>query len=138
MVNLSMVAGPTTSYLEQQESWLGGKLGSVSVFGGQADWADWSNSLSSSMGTFGQTGKDILWSVPLIPSGATLGAAATGAYDDKYLALAKKFVATSGNDDQIYIRLGWEFNGTDWNTWSAVGQPQNYVQAYQHVVEAFR
>ena len=139
MVNLSMVAGPTTSYLAQQESWLGGQLGSVSVFGGQADWADWYNSLSSSMGTFGGTGKDILWSVPLIPIGANLGAAATGAYDSKYLELAKKFVATSGNDDQIYIRLGWEFNGAGYNAWDATGgQAQNYVEAYRNVVDAFR
>ena len=139
MVTLSMVAGTTTNYLAQEESWLGGPLGSVSIFGGQAGWADWYNSLSSWMGTFGATGKDILWAVPLIPIGASLGAAANGSYDDKYLALARKFVATSGNDDQIYIRLGWEFNAAGYNAWDATGgQAQNYAQAFQHVVDAFR
>jgi len=134
-----MVAGVTTNYLAQEEAWLGAPLGSVSIFGGQADWSDWYNSLSSWMGTFGATGKDILWAVPLIPIGANLAAAATGAYDDKYLALARKFAATSANDDQIYIRLGWEFNAAGYNAWDATGgQGQNYAQAFQHVVNAFR
>ena len=138
MVKVSMISGVDAAYLNQEQGWLGASLDSIMVFGGSADWTDWQTSIQSARAAFGSTGKDVLWSVPLIADGATLAAAASGAYDGNYTALAQYLAANSPNDSQIYIRLGWEFNGTGYNAWSAVGQPQNYVGAFQHAVTAFR
>ena len=133
-----MFSGADASYLDQEQEWLGASLDSVMVFGGCAGWTDWLTSIQSARGAFAPTGKDVLWSVPLIVDGATLAAAAGGAYDTNYTALAQYLAANSSDDSQIYVRLGWEFNGTGYNAWSAVGQPQNYVGAFQHAVAAFR
>jgi len=52
--------------------------------------------------------------------------------------LAQQFVENSGNDSQIYIRLGWEFNGTGYFPWSAVGKAHDYIDAFQNFVDVFR
>ena len=138
MVKTAMVAGTSTSYLSQEQSWFGRSLDAVSVFGGHDGWSDWKTSLDSFSGIFGGSGKDILWSVPLIPTGSSLASAADGNYDSQYRALAQQFVDNAGNDSQIYIRLGWEFNGTNFFPWSAVGKAQDYIDAYRNFVDAFR
>jgi len=138
MVKVSMYSNTDPAYIAQEESWLGASLDAVGIHGGYGNWTDWLTSPQSAMLRLAGTGKDILWALPLIPVGATLADAASGAYDDKYLAQAKQMVAGSQKDGDIYIRLGWEFNGTGWFPWSAVGQPQNYIAAFQRVVDIFR
>ena len=76
-----MISGVDAAYLNQEQGWLGASLDSIMVFGGSADWTDWQTSIQSARAAFGSTGKDVLWSVPLIADGATLAAAASGAYD---------------------------------------------------------
>lgn len=138
MVKTAMVVGTSAGNLNQAQNWFGRSLDAISIAGGHDGWSDWKTSLDSLSGVFGHTGKDVLWSVPLIPSGANLASAADGDYDSHYRELAKTFVENAGNDSQIYIRLGWEFNGDDYFPWSAVGKSQDYVGAFQNFVDAFR
>jgi len=138
MVKVSMRGGQDASNLYQQEGWFGAPLDSILVFGGAANWSDWQTSTQWTANNFAGTGKDLMWSIPLIPTGANLADAAAGQYDANYVAQAKQLLANAGSDSQIYIRLGWEFNGAGWNAWSAVGQPQNYIGAFQNAVDAFR
>lgn len=110
----------------------------IELHGGDANWSDWQTSLSWQASRFKGLTSDIEWSVPLIPQGATLSAASSGSYDSHYTALAKQFVSLWPNDKQIYIRVGWEFNGNGWFPWSAVGKASQYIGAFRHFVNAFR
>jgi hypothetical protein len=120
------------------QSWLHRKLDGIQLHGGTANWSDWQTSLNWMAGLFKAAPIRIFWSVPLIPTGATLAIAGAGGYNDKYTALAHQFVQNYGTTDKIPIRLGWEFNGDGWNPWSAVGKAQDYINAYRAFVTAFR
>jgi len=135
---LSIFVGNNPTDLSQFANWLGRQPDVLELHGGEADWSDWKNSLSWQAGLFRNKVSDIEWSVPLIPKGATLDEAAKGSYDANYRALAQQFVNLWPNDKQIYIRLGWEFNGKGWRTWSAVGKASQFIGAYRHFVAAFR
>jgi len=135
---LSIFVGNNPSDLTQFASWLGRNPDVLELHGGEASWSDWMSSLSWQAGRFKGMTSDIEWSVPLIPAGATLDAAASGSYDSNYKALAQQFVKLWPDDKQIYIRLGWEFNGTGWRKWSAVGKAAQFIGAYRHFVDAFR
>ena len=135
---VSVYVGNTTAGLNQFQSWLGRGVDTLELQGGAASWSDWKSSLSWQASLFRPMSVDILWSVPLIPKGATLDAAATGAYDANYKALAQQFLNLWPNDQQIYLRVGWEFNGTGWFPWSAVGKATQYKAAFRHFVLAFR
>ncbi len=120
------------------KSWLGGSLNTIQLHGGAANWSDWLTSPGWEAQQFAGQNVNIMWSIPLIPYGANLATAATGAYNNNYLALAKQMVANSHNSDQIYVRVGWEFNGKDWNSSSAVGHADDYIGAYRAFVDTFR
>ena len=126
------------SDVTDMQSWLGKNLDAIQLVGGYADWNDWLNSPSWIASQLSNFQGDIKWSIGLIPWGASLSDAGTGAYDDKYVALAKNMLANAGNESQIYLRVGWEMNGDGWFPWSANGREGDYVAAYQHFVDAFR
>lgn len=75
--------------------------------------------------------------MPLIPTGATLAAAAAGTYDSHYVSAAQALAATRPQDSVIYIRVGWEFNG-NWYPWAAQGLESSYIGAFRKFVAAFR
>ncbi len=131
------VANNVNDYL-QDKLWLNGNLGTIQLHGGAANWTDWRESITWEASLFADHDVDIMWSIPLVPYGANLAAAGAGSYNDKYLALARQIVADTSGSDQIYLRVGWEFNGKNWNSSSAVGQPGNYVAAYHQFADAFR
>lgn len=124
-------------YLEDQ-SWAGGRIDAIQLHGGTAGWKDWLSSVQWQADMFAAQDVDIMWSIPLVPYGATLKNAGAGKYDADYLAMAKQLVAASEGDKQIYVRLGWEFNGNNWNSSSAVGQPENYAAAFRKFVDVAR
>jgi len=80
----------------------------------------------------------INWSIGLIPWGASLEEAGRGAYNDKYVELARNMVALYPDEDNIHVRVGWEFNFEGLFPWSAHGQEDNYVAAFRQFVDAFR
>jgi Ca2+-binding RTX toxin-like protein len=120
------------------QKWLGDRLDAIQLHGGTAGWGDWLSSVAWQADMFANQDTQIMWSIPLIPYGATLAAAAAGKYESNYLAMAKQLAAAGAGDDRIYVRLGWEFNGKGWNSSSAVGQPENYVKAFQDFVTVAR
>jgi Ca2+-binding RTX toxin-like protein len=134
----SVYIANSSSDITTAEDWLGKKLDSMQLVGGFASWWDWSNSPSWIASQVAGSDAQIHWSIGLIPWGANLADAAAGKYDDKYLALAQQMAAANTSQDQIYIRLGWEFNAPGWFPWSAVGQASNYVGAFQQFVDTFR
>ena len=135
---VSVFVGNSTSDLNQFQSWLGRGVDAIELHGDHSSWSALKSGFSWQAGLFRPYSTDIIWSVPLIPAGATLDAAATGAYDSNYKALAQQFLSQWPNDKQIYIRVGWEFNGKGWFPWSAVGKPTQYKNAFRHFVQAFR
>ncbi|KQN90933.1 hypothetical protein ASE95_11645 [Sphingomonas sp. Leaf231] len=124
-------------YLNDQQ-WAGGRLDAIQLHGGTAGWKDWLSSVQWQADMFANQDIDIMWSIPLIPYGATLGEAGAGKHDAKFLAMAEQLAANSRGDDKIYVRLGWEFNGNNWNSSSAVGEPENYVAAFRKFVDIAR
>ncbi len=124
-------------YLSDQQ-WAGGRVDAVQLHGGTAGWNDWLSSVQWQADMFANQDVAVMWSIPLIPYGATLGDAGAGKYDAKFLAMAKQLVASGAGDDKIYVRLGWEFNGNNWNSSSAVGEPENYAAAYRKFVDIAR
>lgn len=134
----SIFVGNVPADVNAFQSWLGRGVDEIELHGDHSSWDALMSCFSWQAGLFRPLGIDIVWSVPLIPQGATLDAAATGAYDAKYKAIAQQFVNQWPYDQQIMLRVGWEFNGKGYFPWSAVGKPTQFIQAYRHFVAAFR
>jgi hypothetical protein len=115
------------------EKWLGRKLDYAVTFTGAEGWSDWDGSVQWALDQWPSRRK-LLISVPLIPKGATLATAATGAYNDHYRAAARKIASY---DPNAVIRPGWEMNA-DWYPWRAAADPQGYVGAFREFVTTFR
>ncbi|MGN6278005.1 MAG: glycosyl hydrolase [Sphingomonas sp.] len=135
---LSIFVGNDPAQVGQFQNWLGRHVDEIELHGDHSSWDAMLSCFGWQAGLFRSLSTDIVWSVPLIPQGATLDAAATGAYDAKYKAMAQQFVSQWPNDKQIMLRVGWEFNGNGYFPWSAVGKAEQYKAAYRHFVAAFR
>lgn len=120
------------------EVWLGREVEAILSFTGWSGWADYVGSIGwAANSVWGQIDRPVYWSIPLIPKGANLAAAATGAYNDHYRAAAEKLVRVRPTEPYMHIRTGWEFNG-NWMPWSAIGKEQEYIGAFQQFVTTFR
>jgi hypothetical protein len=136
-IPLSFYIGNDPARLAVVSAWLGREPDAIQLHVGRASWSDWNSSSGWLAGLFGNRGIDLRWSVPLIPVGADLAQAAAGTYDDHYRKQARTLVAATPQGQDIYVRLGWEFNG-DWQPWSAIGKAESYRQAFQRAVTVFR
>jgi hypothetical protein len=134
----SVYVGNDPSDVTQYESWLGQPTDGILGYTGNASWSDYDGSIPWAAGLWAPLDRRVLWSVPLIPDGASLAEAATGAYDAHYVAAAQALVGFRPQDDVLYIRTAWEWNG-NWFPWSvAQGDIGNFIGAWQHFVNAFR
>jgi hypothetical protein len=114
--------------------WLGRTPDFAMIFLNHNSWGDFDASVPWALSQW--TGHEkLLVSVPLIPYGADLATAATGAYNSHYLAAAQKLAAY---DPNMTLRVGWEMNGEGWWPWSASGNPDAYVAAFRQLVDTFR
>jgi Ca2+-binding RTX toxin-like protein len=133
--------GNSQAELYNFENWLGADVDAVHSFVGSSSWADFTGSAKWAANTLWKgIDEKILWSVPLIVNDgqATLATAASGAYNANYLSVAKTLLASRGGDsDPIYIRTGWESNGS-WFPWSSLGKEEAFKGAYQQMVTTFR
>jgi hypothetical protein len=129
--------GNTAPAVEQSlagmEQWLGREVDYALIFLNQSSWSGFDSSVQWALDQWPHHEK-LLISVPLIPDGADLRSAAAGADDQHYRQAAQKIAAY---DPNAVIRIGWEMNG-DWYSWSAAPNPQGYIDAYRHAVDAFR
>jgi hypothetical protein len=79
-----------------------------------------------------------IWSVPLTVTGTSLEQVATGDYNSHFVSAAKQLAkSTPSKDGNIYVRVGWEFNGS-WMPWSAQGHEAAFIKSFQNLVDSFR
>jgi hypothetical protein len=119
------------------DRWLGRPADGILGYTGNASWTDYDGSVGWAIGVWKPLDRPVFWSVPLIPSGATLEAAANGDYNDHYRKAAQQLAAWRPQDPIVHIRTGWEFNG-DWFPWAAKGKPEAFRKAFQQFVTTFR
>ena len=130
--------GNSTDAITQFETWLGKPTGGILGYTGNASWSDYDGSVGWAAGLWGALDRRVLWSVPLIPTGANLADAAAGMYDDHYRKAAQTLAKYRPQESVLYVRTGWEFNG-DWFPWTAQnGKAKDFAGAFQHFVAAFR
>ncbi|MEM6625615.1 MAG: glycosyl hydrolase [Pseudomonadota bacterium] len=135
--NVGVFVGNEPEKVKIFEEWLGRRVEQVLIFTGGESWEDFSGSVGWAAGLWKDIDRTVIWSVPLIPRGATLEAAAAGEYNAAYLRAAEEILAASDGVPDVYIRVGWEFNAS-WMAWSAIGKEQEYIGAFQEFVDVFR
>ncbi|MCJ2114902.1 hypothetical protein MKK64_27470, partial [Methylobacterium sp. E-025] len=124
--------------MDHFENWLGKPVDFVEMFLNQNSWAEFDSSIPWATSLWKNAIRDVHWSVPLTTwYDGNLDSAALGAYNDHYLKAAQAIADSSYGDGPIYIRTGWEMNGT-WFPWSAQGHEQSYIGAWQQFVDTFR
>jgi len=134
---LGVYGGNDPENITQFERWLGCPVQQILVF---TDGRTWINIAHPQwfMTQFAGLDRPALWSIPLIPNGSSLDAAATGAFDTNYVSAALALQnARAGAQGRIGIRPGWELNG-DWFPWAAEGKEQAYIATFRHFVDSFR
>jgi len=134
---LGVYCGNDPADVTQFETWLGRKVDGILGYTGDASWTDYDGSVGWAKGVWSALDRRVLWSVPLIPKGATLEDAAAGKYDSHYTAAAKQLATFRPSEKVLYVRTAWEFNG-DWFPWAAKGKETAFIGAFQHFVKAFR
>lgn len=132
---------------EDYETWIGRDDFYLYATTGFDDWDNYDSSLSWLIDNVWEpSGKDTLWNVPLITTNeGTLAQAADGDFNDHYLSQAQRIAAFEADEDVIYVRNSWEFNGY-WFPWTILAGPgedqatktQNFIGAYRQFVDTFR
>lgn len=131
------VGGFSPDQLAPFNTYLGRTADYAVVFGGNANASDFTGSTGY---VFSQwpAGQKLLFSQPLIFSGGSLAAAASGAYDSYYASIAASIASGYDNGQIFAVRIGWEFNG-DWYPWSIhSGSAADYVTAWRKLALAIR
>ena len=134
---LGVYCGNSPQAVAEFESWLGRDVDGILGYTGGASWADFEGSVGWATDLWKDSDRRVFWSVPLIPEGASLEAAATGDYDAAYLKAAQTLAQFRPNDPELHVRTGWEFNG-DWFPWAAQGKEQAFIGAFRQFVTVFR
>jgi len=138
MAELGVFVGNNPTGVYSFETWLGREVDGVLGFIGQASWTDFTEGARwAADNLWSQIDRPIYWSVPLIVEGASLDQAAAGAYDGYWRSVAQQLADTRPQDEVIYVRTGWEFNG-NWMPWAAKGNEQAFIEAFRGFVDVFR
>ncbi|MCJ2112984.1 hypothetical protein MKK64_17525 [Methylobacterium sp. E-025] len=118
--------------------WAGQQPDNVLNYLNNDSWAAFASSVPWQVQRWQHVGISSIWSVPLTVWGTSLEQVATGAYDNYFHAAAQALAQTMpSKDGNIYIRLGWEFNG-GWMPWAAQGHEAAFIKSFQDVVDVFR
>ena len=147
---LGFYADDSAGKFQAVDAWLGRPMDFASIHSGQASESDFLNSVAyvlwsnqyTTVNAAGVAGSRVL-SVPLIWQGATLSAAAAGAYNDDYAQVAQTILANiaagpAPGQSIIYIRTGWEQNLWGEMPWFATGHEADFIAAFQQFVNVFR
>ena len=134
---LSVHVGNDPQALVEFEKWMGRPVDALQVHSGARDWDDWYNSISWEIDLWKNVDRRILWSIPLIPGTGNLVEGAKGSYDETWRRAARLLANSYPKQSQIYIRVGWEFNGP-WKPWSSIGREKEFIGSYRRFVTAFR
>lgn len=138
MTQTGVYVGNDPSALTSYASFMGRSPDNVLFYLNNDTWSAFDSSISWAVNLWKPTNVPVIWSVPLTVWGTSLEQVATGAYDSHFrkaaLALAQSKPSADG---AIYVRVGWEFNGT-WMPWSAQGHEAAFIQSFRHLVKTFR
>ncbi|HWX50348.1 MAG TPA: glycosyl hydrolase [Roseomonas sp.] len=138
MTLLGVYVGNDRAALDRFENWLDRPADNVHAMIGYQSWDDFLYGATWGAGELWKdVGTDVNWSVPLVVNGTSLAEAAKGTYNDYYRQAAEAIKDTGIEGHPINIRPGWEFNG-DWFPWSAIDHQQDYIGAFQQLVDTFR
>jgi hypothetical protein len=118
--------------------WAGRNPSNVLNYLNNDSWSGFDSSIGWATELWKNTGISNIWSVPLTVWGTSLEQVATGAFNDHFLKAAQGLAQTKpSSDGNIYVRVGWEFNGS-WMPWAAADHESAFVQSFQRLVTTFR
>ena len=137
MTASSAYLGNDPAALPAYEAWLGHHVDSVLFYLNNDSWSAFDSSIAWAVDLWKPTNTPVIWSVPLTVWGTSLEQVAAGAYDSHFHDAAVALAAARTDANPIYVRVGWEFNGT-WMPWAAEGHEDAFVQAFRNLVGEFR
>ncbi|MCJ2038551.1 hypothetical protein MKK55_06215 [Methylobacterium sp. J-059] len=138
MVQIGIYEGQDPSKVGTYTQWAGQPPDNVLNYINNDSWSGFASSVPWQVQRWQGAGVASIWSVPLTVWGTSLEQVATGAYDNYFQAAANALAqAVPSKDGNIYVRLGWEFNGT-WMPWAAQGHEAAFIKTFQDVVDVFR
>lgn len=116
-------------------NWFGRKPDFMLDFFAADSWTSMLSDANWTVGCWSNQKANVVFSIPMLPSGSTLAAGAAGDFD-KYFVQMAQLLVNKGYGDAI-IRLGWEFNG-GWYPWAAAKDPENWVKYWRRIVTTMR
>lgn len=138
MTQLGVYLGNDPAQLGEYSSWSGDTPDNILFYLNDDSWADFDNSINWAAALWKPSNLPVIWSVPLTVTGTSLEQVASGAENAHFLKAAQALAQTTPSaDGAIYVRVGWEFNGS-WMPWASEGQEAAFVSAFQQVVNSFR
>ncbi|WP_336488119.1 carbohydrate-binding domain-containing protein [Methylobacterium nigriterrae] len=138
MTQLGFYTSNDPAALTAAQKWLGRPVDNVLNYLNNDSWAAFDSSVPHETGLWRSAAASTIWSVPLTVWGTSLEQVATGAYNSHFLQAAQALAQCKpSSDGSIYVRVGWEFNGT-WMPWSAPGHEAAFIQAFHNLVDTFR
>ena len=138
MVQVGIYESQDPNLIAPYTQWAGRAPDNVLNYINNDSWSGFASSVPWQVQRWQGAGVASIWSVPLTVWGTSLEQVATGAYDSYFQAAANALAqAVPSKDGNIYVRLGWEFNGT-WMPWAAQGHEAAFIKTFQDVVDIFR
>lgn len=138
MTQTGVYVGNDPASFAAYSKWVGSTPGNVLNYLNNDSWKAFDSSIAYEVTLWKTTATPSIWSVPLTVWGTSLEQVATGAFNDHFLKAAQGLAQTKASSDgNIYVRVGWEFNGS-WMPWAANGHEAAFIKAFQELVTTFR
>jgi len=134
---IGIFIGNTPPDVTTFEQWFGKPVGGVLAYGDHSGWTAFDNSIPYEVGLWNSISRRALWSVPLTVSGTPLSQVSAGQFNTHFRNAAIAINGYRPNDQFVYVRTGWEFNG-DWFPWAAAGKTADFIGAWRQFVQTFR
>jgi hypothetical protein len=138
MAKTAVYVGNDPAALTAYNNWVGKAPSLVVNYLNNDSWSGFDSSAPYEASLWKGAAAPSIWSVPLTVWGTSLEQVATGAYNSHFLAAAQELAQTApSSDGSIYIRVGWEYNGS-WMPWASEGHEAAFAQSFQNFVNTFR
>ncbi|MFK5600679.1 Ig-like domain-containing protein [Methylobacterium sp. HMF5984] len=138
MTQTGVYVGTNPADFASYSKWVGSTPGNVLTYLNNDSWKAFDSSIGWATSLWKNTAASNIWSVPLTVWGTSLEQVATGDFNDHFLKAAQALAQTKASSDgNIYVRVGWEFNGS-WMPWAANGHEAAFIKSFQNLVDTFR
>ena len=138
MTQTGVYVGNDIQSLAEYETFTQSAVNNVLNYLNNDNWSAFDSSINYETQLWSYSDTPSIWGVPLTVTGTPLSEVASGEHNKEFLAAATALSRMKpSSDGNIYIRLGWEFNG-DWMPWSASGNEDSFIAAFQNIVSIFR